>query len=297
MKFALLAGAAIAAALLLTAAPKAADPSIDRILTGSFAEPQTAKTQIRVIDWNIDHGSRLDQIAVAIAKQNADICSLQEADYRARRSGHRNVPEELARRLKLNYVFAPEFQELSQGKRGEPAYIGQAILTRFPVRNVRVIRFETQSNFWQPRLLLPLNGAPLMQRRLGGRMALVAELDYEPGRMLVVYNTHLESRSFGRIQGLQLDEILADAARYPEGTPIVLAGDLNTKYNAEATGERLRQAGWQSAFGDRHPRTHRIMFSLDWVLAKGPVAVEDGRLLRDASGSDHYPISALVALR
>ena len=68
-----------------------------------------------------------------------------------------------------------------------------------------------------------------MQRRLGGRVALVTELEFA-GRRMVVYNAHLESRSAGPIQAAQLDEMLADLKRYPAGTPAILGGDLNTKY-------------------------------------------------------------------
>jgi endonuclease/exonuclease/phosphatase family metal-dependent hydrolase len=121
----------------------------------------------------------------------------------------------------------------------------------------------------------------------------VAELEFG-GRTLVVYNAHLESRSFGRIQTMQLDEILADAKQYPPDTPILLAGDLNTKYNAGAFLTKLREAGWRSAFGDKTPRTHVIVCSLDWVLVRGPLRIEQGRVVRGAGASDHFPISASV---
>ena len=53
------------------------------------------------------------------------------------------------------------------------------------------IRCGPQSDFGGPRPYLP-NWA-MLQRRLGGRMAQAAELDFS-GRTLVVYNTHFESR-------------------------------------------------------------------------------------------------------
>ena len=93
-----------------------------------------------------------------------------------------------------------------------------------------MIRFKAQSDFWKPRKWVP--NSALFQRRLGGRIAIVNELEFG-GRTLVVYNAHLESRSRGKIQDLQIDEILADAAKYPADTPIILAGDFNTKYNAK----------------------------------------------------------------
>ncbi len=104
----------------------------------------------------------------------------------------------------------------------------------------------------------------LFQRRLGGRIAIVNELEFG-GRTLVVYNAHLESRSGGKIQDAQIDEMLADAAKYSADTPIILAGDFNTKYNAkQLTNARLAaEAGWRSAFGRQNTaHTHTIIFSL-----------------------------------
>ena len=49
----------------------------------------------------------------------------------------------------------------------------------------------------------------MMQRRIGNRITLVTELQFD-GKLLVVYNPHLESRSMGRIQMSAADEILAD---------------------------------------------------------------------------------------
>jgi endonuclease/exonuclease/phosphatase (EEP) superfamily protein YafD len=34
--------------------------------------------------------------------------------------------------------------------------------------------------------------------------------------------------------------------------------------------------------------------SLDWILARGPVKLEAGRVRRDISGSDHFPIFATL---
>ena len=103
----------------------------------------------------------------------------------------RNVAEELARRLQMNYVFGLEFEEITQGSRTSPAYHGQATLSRWGLKNPRIIRFRSQSEFWRPRWFLPRT-APF-QERLGGRIALVTDVDV-PGRALTAYNLHLELR-------------------------------------------------------------------------------------------------------
>ena len=64
-------------------------------------------------------------------------------ELNARRTRFRNVAEELARKLQMKYVFGREFEELTQGTRTSPAYHGQATLSRWRLKNARVIGFGT----------------------------------------------------------------------------------------------------------------------------------------------------------
>lgn len=261
------------------------------IRSGQFAAHAPAHAELNLLDWNIDRGTQLDRIVGGLTSQQPDLAILQEVDLNARRTGFQDIARELVARLHLNYAFAPEFQELGQSSSSEPAYHGQAILTSLPIRAARMLRFETQSEFWKPRPYLPKWG--LFQRRLGGRIALIAELDYR-GRTLVVYNLHLESRSAGDIQLQQLKEVLADTARYSKDTPIIIAGDLNTKYKHSQTTilEELAQQGYEDAFNGRNERTHFFIGSVDYIFARGPIRIEGAKVHRDLHGSDHYPISA-----
>ena len=170
------------------------------VLTGSFVGPQWylwPPDTIRIVDWNIERGLKLPGILEFLTARDADILTLQEVDLNARRTGLRNVAEELARSLKMHYAFGWEFQELAEGTRNGPAYTGQATLSRWPIRGSRVIRFQAQSNFWLPKWYKP--NIPLFQERLGGRIALVTEIDM-PGRPLAVFNVHLESRGEDRLR-------------------------------------------------------------------------------------------------
>jgi endonuclease/exonuclease/phosphatase family metal-dependent hydrolase len=218
---------------------------------------------------------------------------MQEVDWNDARSGEKDIASELANGLRLNFAYGIEFEELSQ-QHGRPAYIGQATLTRLPIRKARILRFRHQSGFWKPHDWIP-SGMPLFQRRVGGRMALVTELEFG-GRPLIVYNVHLESRSFGHIQGEQIDEMLADLRQYPADTAIILGGDLNSKYFPSSYLRKLEKAGFHSATGEKIERTHTIAMALDWIFARGPVKIEGGQVRRDMNGSDHYPVYAeLVA--
>jgi endonuclease/exonuclease/phosphatase family metal-dependent hydrolase len=187
----------------------------------------------------------------------------------------------------MHVAYAVEFEELSQ-ENGRPAYIGQATLSRLPILKSRVLHFHRQSGFWKPRAWIP-SSLPFMQRRLGGRVALVTELEFS-GRRMVVYNSHLESRSAGPIQAAQIDEMLADLSQYPAGTPAILGGDLNTKYFPSNFLHKLERAGFHSAMGERIEKTHKIVFALDWLFARGGIQFDNGAVRRDIQGSDHYPV-------
>jgi endonuclease/exonuclease/phosphatase family metal-dependent hydrolase len=250
---------------------------------------------VRLATWNIDRGGDWPIVEAELQHCPADLLLLQEVDWNTIRSGGRDEAAELARRLQLNASYGIEFEELSQEKGESQAFIGQATLTRLPVRRVRVLRFEHQSGFWKPRSWLP-SSIPLMQRRLGSRVALVSELDFD-GSLLVVYNVHLESRSYGRIQAHQIDEIFADLKRYPAGTAVILGGDLNTKYFPSIFVRKLEGAGFQSSTGEQIERTHTIAMALDWIFAKGPVRLSGGGVRRDLRGSDHYPVFAELRRR
>jgi endonuclease/exonuclease/phosphatase family metal-dependent hydrolase len=250
---------------------------------------ESNSNSIRIASWNIDHGSHLDTLAAELTKDNCDLCLLQEVDLHANRSNNLDVGTELAQRLHLNLAYGKEFQELSQG---ESAFIGQATLTRLPIRRSRVLSFKRQSSFWKPNPLIPSH-LPLMQRRLGSRNALVTDLDWN-GQLLVVYNAHLESRSMGIIQFAQLDEMLADLKSYPPNTPAIIGGDLNSKYFPSLMLHRLEREGFQSALGNKIERTHTIMMALDWIFIRGPFTWQNGTVRRDLKGSDHYPIYATL---
>jgi endonuclease/exonuclease/phosphatase family metal-dependent hydrolase len=251
--------------------------------------PDNTLRSIRVVTWNIDRGSAFQKIGSELAKNSADLYLFQEVDWKTNRIGQADVAAEIAKRLRLNLSYGIKFEELSQ-ERGERAFIGQATLTRLPIRKSRILRFRTQSGFWKPHSWIP-SALPLMQRRLGSRIALVTELDFA-GRLLVVYNAHLESRSLGRIQSAQLDEMLADLKQYPPDTPAIIGGDLNTKYFASTYLKKLEAQGFHSCTGKRIERTHTIAMALDWIFARGPVKLESGQVRRDFSGSDHYPVYA-----
>src|SRR5258707_10575284 len=168
---------------------------MQEIETGNFSPSRWVlipPDSIRVGNWNINRGLQLQKVIEFLASAKADVFLLQESDLNAKRTHHINVAKEIAQKLQMNYVFGREFQELTQGSKKSPAYHGQATLSRWPLSNSRVIRFQKQSHFWHPHWFLP--EITPFQERLGGRLALVSETNIA-GITIVTYNLHLDSRS------------------------------------------------------------------------------------------------------
>lgn len=265
------------------------------VLSGSFApwrlEIWPTRT-MRVITWNIERGLRLPQVVDFLESQNADVLILQEVDLNARRTGRLNVAEEIARKLGMNYAFGREFEELAQGSRGSPAYQGQATLSRWRLVNPRVIRFQHQSGFWQPRWFVPR--VEPFQARLGGRIGLVTEIA-AVGTSLSVYNLHLESRGADDLRLAQLQEVVLDATEHGPRLPTLVAGDLN--FNAS---KAFSPGAFRSALGLLSPPTTpaRGLFgrrrTIDWAFVGGAVEASQGRVRSDVHASDHFPISFTV---
>lgn len=272
------------------------------IETGKFA-PRSwlvlPPPSIRVVDWNIDRGLQLSAIIDFLATAKADLLLLQEVDLNARRTHRSNVAKEISQKLRMNYVFGREFQELTQGTKTSPAYHGQATLSRWPLSNARLIRFREQSSFWRPRWYLPR--APVFQERLGGRIALVTDVNVG-GRRLVTYNLHLESRGDDQLRRAQLNEVVIDAQCYSQKVPVIVAGDLNFDVSCGDVAAAISEAKFFSPFsGKRLPTTTpRSMFpagrAIDWFFTRGPLQAGQPAVHRSVRASDHYPLSVGVDL-
>ena len=202
------------------------------------------------------------------ALSNADIVILNEADWGVKRTNYRNVAKELATAMQMNYVFGVEFVEVDPLTLGTETLEGEtsadkaqmiehlavdktrtlglhgtAILSRFPLRNTRMIRFVNQGYDWYHEEKDGISkleegkrkGAKLVfgekimrEVRRGGRMMLLADIadNSIPGGMVTVVATHLEGKSKPSERAKQLEEILAEIKNIRN--PVILAGDMNT---------------------------------------------------------------------
>jgi endonuclease/exonuclease/phosphatase family metal-dependent hydrolase len=270
---------------------------MNELIAENFAPNQWLswpRTSLRVVDWNIDRGSKLSEIIDFLGDSNADVFLLQEVDINAHRTHRLNIAQEIARKLRLNYVFGREFVELTQGSKTSPAYHGQATLSRWKISASRIIRFQQQSDFWKPRWFKPK--LPAFQERLGGRIALASEINLQ-SLPILTYNLHLESRADDDLRLAQLDEVLRHAATYNRASLFILAGDLNFDASKPQVSQVLTRAGFREAVPTARvtttPRRHLLDAGhhIDWAFVRGSSQPTGGKVLHSVAASDHYPIS------
>lgn len=214
-------------------------------------------------------GSQLANVLSQSAElRQADIVVLNEVDWGLKRTGYRNIAKDLAVATGMNYAFGVEFVEVdpltlgTETLEGEIAsdkaelvrniavdkartlgLHGTAILSRFPLRNVRIFRFANQGHDWyadEKKRVSKLEhgkrkGAGVVfeekiarEVRRGGRMMLLADIEDPdiPGGKLTVVATHLESRTKSGNRVKQLEEVLTQIKGIEH--PVILAGDMNT---------------------------------------------------------------------
>ncbi len=127
-------------------------------------------------------------------------------------------------------------------------------------------------------------------------MALIAELDVGRTR-LVIYNLHLESQGDDDLRMWQLSEVVHDSLRYSQDTPVMMAGDLNTRSTPSPLRRYLLAAGFQDACEDSRCRgAKRSGQTLDWIFNRGPAFCSGTRVHQEITASDHYPLLTNLTL-
>lgn len=272
---------------------------MNHIETDAFtgSQPSECPSTLRVVSWNIARGSKLNAILDFLVSTDADIIFLQEADRNAHRTNYRNIAREIARNLRMHYVFGCEFEELAQGSRASPAYHGQATLSRWPLSDGSILRFHSQSNFWRPCWFIPTLGP--LQRRRGGRMALFSDV-LAPGRNVSTYNLHCESKGGDNLRYSQLQEVLQDTKRHGPDVPVLAAGDFNFDLSHGDAAAALADTGFVNPFAMLHQATtipHPLSVRdrvIDWILLRGALVGTNPQVHRSVVASDHYPLSLTV---
>ncbi len=193
-----------------------------------------------------------------------DVACLQEVDPGGRRAGFENQGEILKEASRHPHHV---FQE-NRAVRGVSLH-GNAILSRVPIKSCEDLK---------------------LPGRIGGRGALVVELDMEPAT--VVACVHL---SLGPDDQTEQLEFLADHlndARYGRARTVV-CGDLNCAATSAPISHFKRMTGLRPLTNARHKTypSWKPRQGLDHILTgEGPS--DHGIEVEDVQFSDHLPVSA-----
>ena len=181
--------------------------------------PARAPEALGMLVFNMERGVCLEELGDFLetcpAVRPFDVILANELDNGCVRSGGKDTTLELAKRLGMNAVFGLEFIELVNGEDSK-GFHGNAIFSRWPIKRAKAVRLPEQYNWYFDR-----------QRRIGGRLAVLAELDVA-GTPVGVGAIHLENRTHGPGRRAQLSAVLAEAEAMFPGMPVILGGDLNT---------------------------------------------------------------------
>lgn len=212
-----------------------------KIYESADAQPRL-QSFLRVVEWNIERGSRLEGIVEVLNTHPvirfADLLLLNELDVGMARSGNRDIPRELGQAVSAHAIYAAEYLELTKGVGDElklagentAALHGNAILTRHNFARAEVARL--------PRCEMNFESE---EKRLGGRVAIMVDLEIGDHKLLAA-TAHLDVINTPRCRAKQMRAFLeavdgyAKASRAPGRA--VVGGDLNT--HTFARGGRLR---------------------------------------------------------
>jgi len=268
---------------------------LDHVDTGSFARISRAMvSDLTVTSWNVAYGRRYARVADSMEfLLRSDVFLLQEVDRLTNRTrdkkGLRDLPRLFAERLRMNYAYGLEFQELKQDGPGRVAFTGQQTLSAFPLSRPETVRFRKQLADWSRGWL------GFWQKRRGGRMFLYCQAHIN-GNALHLYNTHLESHASDKEKLVQVAELLEHVSvTASHGEPVIIAGDLNTKGSEHSpVVKRLLAAGFEDAVLERlpgkNPTNRNGDRRLDWLFSKN-LEPTGARLAPGLLGSDHRAVS------
>src|SRR5579863_3672665 len=224
--------------------------------------PSDQKSQTNHITHRAAVDSQLQRL------QDLDLLILNEADFGMKRTNYDDVTADLASALHMNYAYAVEFVEVDpifdlgsedihlpdpqQDQRlQEDLHVdaqkyrglhGTAILSRYPLHNVRIFRFPIcydwygteyaaissleKGRRWSAKKLFDER----IERELrhGGRMAIIADISVPelPTGQATIVAAHLENKCTPACRKQQMTALL-DQIRSVQN-PVILAGDFNT---------------------------------------------------------------------
>ena len=228
-------------------------PTVERILKAVVCEAfsETLDSRLSTPDsvssvaWNIERGCVFEGILDALKNHDdlkeKDLYLLTELDYGMARSGNRFVAQELAKKLRLNYAFAPVYIALQKGSGVEAMMEGEnttsihglAMFSKYPLKNVHAVDLPNgKDKMWGK------------EKRLGYLRALVADIEHPAGYLRAV-TMHLDAHCSRQHRQKQLQIILDHLETLPE-LPTIIGGDWNTStFNSQTSTHAIFGYWWR----------------------------------------------------
>ena len=253
-------------------------------MAAAAGESKATDRPLKLLSYNIRHAEGaddvlgLERIANIIRASGADVVALQEVDrYYSQRSGCLDQAQQLARILKMRYVYGANL-DLAPGEcpQSERQY-GTAILSRYSILESR-------------NTLLP--------RPEGGEQrGLLEALIQVRGVGVRVFNTHLQHNS--QVERTAQVQVIMDRMAETD-EPAVLMGDLNARPNAPELAPlyaSLKDAWVEAGEGPGYTISSTNPYArIDYVFVSRDIGVTSAEVLDSAyvaAASDHLPVAAV----
>ena len=243
--------------------------------------------KLKIATYNIAHAEdealyrqgikqiNTDQLADFIYDQDLDICALNEVDWNCKRSEYINEAYCITKRLgeRSGVKYHREFAASLVGVLGTASQYGNAIVSRYPMQNVRTIPVDVgvgMADHHEPRAILAVD----------------FEID---GKMLTVITTHFGLRDDE--QDLMMDTLRKLIQGNPH--PVVLLGDFNLRPTSARYAElaaMLKDTSVDSASPLSFP-SHEPSVKIDYIFTSDSISATNVRT-ESVQYSDHLPLLA-----
>ena len=241
---------------------------------GQFATGQPDdRATTKIVTYNVCQGNNVEQAIEEFHAleplQGADIILLQEMDEAG--------TEQMARALRLNYVYYPASVPFMQTRN-----LGNAVLARWPLTQPR-------------KLILPYRHPIIRQVRIVVRATLAVG-----NREIVVYSAHTETHTvMVQHRRAQVAALVNDLG--PGNGAVVVGGDFNTltRRSIRRMTEQFAGVGLVRASAGSGPTVHVLGMpasATDHIFTRGFTVLASGAVTT-AKASDHFPVWAELDLQ
>lgn len=253
-------------------------PIADHLHQGNYGvAPTVVGDSLRVASYNIAFAQEIEQGLQDLQNNphlvDADIILLQEMD--------RQGTDQMAKTLRMNYVYWPAFVHQYHGRT-----FGNAVLSRWPIVGQEAVVLPHPN---------PVDGHH--------RLAVAADVQVGSNRVRAV-SVHLSTIVVSLENRMEQATTLIDSLAAPD-YPTVFGGDFNTagKAGVQALRRLMRKAGYRqvrlptgatASGGILNLTGHKLI--LDHFFYTGLTGGSSG-IDRTTLASDHYPIWSVFAWR